>query len=480
MILVIAIGWEIFPTQPAIGLLAAAFAAFDPQFLFVSAAVNNDNLLTCLSTGATWQMLRILRQPGSNGRQWIVLGGWTALAVLAKLTGLTVGVVAGILLLGLVLYHRSTALLVKGAVALLVPVLALDSWWFARNALLYHHVVGWAMDPQNRRTGPLRLGDLEDLLRTQFHSFWGEFGWMDVPAPSWFSVASGVLTLVGVVGIAWLLLGGRVRTWTGFQKAALGLLVLDAAVVELAVIGVVLSGCNGACYQGRFLFPAIGPLMLLLATAVVGLLPGRVVNAATVGFVVLLSATAIYMLARVIRPAYAIVALPTWQLWLVPNPADVRFGDSFRLRGYQATLESGGRSLRVLLFWEAAVHPDFDYSVFVHVVDRAGKLVAQKDQAPGADRGYPPSNWAAGDVVSDAHLIELPDDVPDGTYRLEIGVYNWQSGQVLPVVDPASNPRTAFVLDRTIRRNGQHWLVETAAEKAPHLPGALARLIPGW
>ncbi|MGH2460813.1 MAG: glycosyltransferase family 39 protein, partial [Chloroflexota bacterium] len=61
--LIVLIGWEIFPERPAVGILAGLIAAFDPQFLFISASVNNDNLLAMTATGAIWQMVRMVGRP---------------------------------------------------------------------------------------------------------------------------------------------------------------------------------------------------------------------------------------------------------------------------------------------------------------------------------------------------------------------------------------------------------------------------------
>ena len=42
VVLTMTIGWTIFPRRREVGLLAGALVAYDPQFLFLSAAVNNE------------------------------------------------------------------------------------------------------------------------------------------------------------------------------------------------------------------------------------------------------------------------------------------------------------------------------------------------------------------------------------------------------------------------------------------------------
>ena len=62
VLLVLLTGWLIFPQKPAIGFLAGALAAFNPQFLFIGSAVSPDNLLTLAIAGMLWQLTRTLRR----------------------------------------------------------------------------------------------------------------------------------------------------------------------------------------------------------------------------------------------------------------------------------------------------------------------------------------------------------------------------------------------------------------------------------
>ncbi len=113
-------------------------------------------------------------------------------------------------------------------------------------------------------------------------------------------------------------------------------------------------------------------------------------------------------------------------------------GDAIRLVG--ATIAqpgAPGQPLGVTLVWQALRPPDADYTVFVHLMDEAGKLVAQSDATPAGD--YPTGRWIAGEVVTDAHLLTLPPNV-EGTYRLAAGMYDPLTGARLPVSDVAGQP----------------------------------------
>jgi hypothetical protein len=101
------------------------------------------------------------------------------------------------------------------------------------------------------------------------------------------------------------------------------------------------------------------------------------------------------------------------------------FGDRISLVGYKLanTTAKPGNYFRLLLYWEAAEEMGEEYAVFVHLVDGRGETWAQGDGVP-ANGIYPTWAWVAGEVVEDEHLIPLGTDIPPGTYRLSIGLYD--------------------------------------------------------
>ncbi|MEZ4643929.1 MAG: hypothetical protein R3E31_14555 [Chloroflexota bacterium] len=54
------------------------------------------------------------------------------------------------------------------------------------------------------------------------------------------------------------------------------------------------------------------------------------------------------------------------------------------------------------------------------------EIVTQADQWPG---GLPSNTWAAGQVIVDDVLLDIPADLPAGDYQLAVGVYGrkWHS-----------------------------------------------------
>ena len=98
VLLILVLGWELFPETLGIGLFAALLMLLTPQFLFISAVLNNDNLLILAASAAWLQSYRTLKEP-DKWKNWWLLGFTAALAFLAKLTGISVLITVILLLI---------------------------------------------------------------------------------------------------------------------------------------------------------------------------------------------------------------------------------------------------------------------------------------------------------------------------------------------------------------------------------------------
>ena len=122
----------------------------------------------------------------------------------------------------------------------------------------------------------------------------------------------------------------------------------------------------------------------------------------------------------------------------VEHAQGASLGEGVRFLGYDMEPSGGevepGGHLRLTLYWQAASPMEVSYTVFVHVIDDAGRIWAQHDGVPG-EGGVPTIGWVSGEVVEDRHLIRLGQDVPPGGYAVEIGMYDAGTGQRLSVED---------------------------------------------
>jgi hypothetical protein len=113
---------------------------------------------------------------------------------------------------------------------------------------------------------------------------------------------------------------------------------------------------------------------------------------------------------------------------------DLRLGDGVELLAYEVDgllVESGG-AVDLTLYWAAWSEMEKDYTVFAHLIDVEDRLWAQQDNQP-REGEHPTSGWREGEVVADRYYLLLPDDIPVGQYRLEVGMYQWQTGERLSV-----------------------------------------------
>jgi len=113
------------------------------------------------------------------------------------------------------------------------------------------------------------------LGRIFFVSFWGQFGWMSLPLVGG-SPWEGALWLVCIGGLAGTLawvLGPRHERWR--RGAVLVLLLMIVVGVLLPLLNAYTAPRNQVTQQGRYLFPALAPIALLLALGWRTLLPPR-------------------------------------------------------------------------------------------------------------------------------------------------------------------------------------------------------------
>jgi hypothetical protein len=114
-----------------------------------------------------------------------------------------------------------------------------------------------------------------------------------------------------------------------------------------------------------------------------------------------------------------------------------------------------GATVSIPLRWLAVGAPTTDETVFVHLVDAKGKLVAQADGPPLADR-YPTSAWDAGELIDDTRQLPLPANLPPGRYTVQVGWYLPGTGARLPVSPPVPDNAlpVADVVVRAVAKAG--------------------------
>ncbi|MCL4466736.1 MAG: glycosyltransferase family 39 protein [Chloroflexi bacterium] len=109
-------------------------------------------------------------------------------------------------------------------------------------------------------------------------------------------------------------------------------------------------------------------------------------------------------------------------------PVGQRLGDAVELAGYRLGKDRarGGSELTFSLYWRLLQKVVADYTVFVHLVNPAGQILAQADGPPVYGR-LGTTRWPVGVLIEDEHVVSVPSFTPAGEYALVVGLYDPRS-----------------------------------------------------
>ncbi len=445
---------ELLPEQRGLASASAALVAFTPMFVFISASVNNDNLAIFCSAGGLWVLARWLRNPpppAKIGWAHVWLGLLLGAGALSKQSALGLFPLAGAVLLYSYFRSNGSSLRFTFYALLLCFGLAtlLSFWWYLRNYQLYGDWLGWNafLDTVGRRPQPASLWQLWGERVGFVQAYWGLFGGVSVALPNWvyttlnFGMAFALVGLL--VGFARFVLF-RIRPNPPILLIRFLLLwALPLAWLTLILIGLLRWTSLTWASQGRLIFPAISAISVL---AVVGLaqlaralrLPHFTFHFSFVTLLFILSATIPF---TVIAPHYAPPPqLTSEQAAAIPNRIEADFGGELTLLGYKLETESvaPGESVRLTLYWQSQIQMDRNWSIFVHLVDDAGIIFAQRDRYPGQG-ALATTRLTPGQTWADAYVIPIPAVAyAPVNARIEVGLYDVLDGARLPLSDGAT------------------------------------------
>ena len=276
---------RLFPQHKWLALTVAAFVAFLPQHVAMLAAVNNDSLSELLIAAILFLVLR-LRPAGDGGdgvnrRVLLALGLILGLGFLTKATVYLMAPINAAALLWR-FWGRWSQLAGSAALVFGLAFLIGFPWW-TRNVLVYDDLDPLGIGAHNKVvTGQPRTEEWIDerglgatlgaLVQTTFQSFWGQFGWMGVVMPGWvyqILLAFTLLTLTGAAWMAWRqAMGRKWPGWDAIRDSDLALAVTVMGGTLLLSVALLLTyNVTFVQHQGRYLFPALIPIGLLVALA---------------------------------------------------------------------------------------------------------------------------------------------------------------------------------------------------------------------
>lgn len=461
-----------------LALGAAAVNAFTPMFIFISGAVNNDNLTMMLcSLGLLLIVKRVREYEGSGIRdqglaarelpfaqdffyrfgRWLPLGIVLGLGALTKTSALALLPITGLAVIVVAWRRGSWHEFWAGALATALPVLIIAGWWYVRNVQLYGDVTGINafIDVLGRRAAPASLLQLWGERWGFMLSYWGLFGGVNVPIDDWGYHVFNALAILAVIGVVvyFVTMTWRwfredpIHSWRDFRHELRDYLQGRAALFLVGLFGVIVVALLTQwaritwSSQGRLVFSAISTWSIYFVLGLATVATKRFARPfiAVVGaFMFIVSALAPF---TTIAPAYARpapAAAPAPQI-----PLDVTFDDQLKLIGvdvFSSSTQPGGQS-EITLYWQALKPIDRDYSTFVHLLDANDIVTAQRDMYPGQGL-WPTSQMRPGEVIASRYVLNIPSTAyaPD-QWTWEVGVYDFATQQRLPVASDGDNVR---------------------------------------
>lgn len=419
-------GRFLWPEQANRALLAAALAAFLPQFGFIHGAISNDPLITFLSSLVVWQLLRLWFTAVTPPRL-LFLGITIGLAALTKNAGVlllvyTLGVLILLAIRDWQSKSKNLQSLAANLLTVAIPVLLIASWLWWRNWQLYGD---WTATNQFIRiAGGDRAYSLGQVL-AESDGLWlsliAIFGWFNLRAPGWIYWIWSGMAVLALFGAIWRWDFGTQITADNrrfnfqslifnLQKSWIPSLLLAGWVLAVYA-GLVTFMMRTEAAQGRLLFPAVLPLALGLAYGLSRLpVPGRWLVWLWPGLGLV---TTLYALLFVIRPAYArpliVTAVPPQA-----TPIQTELGQGLQLLAADVETETAvpGDIVWVTLYWQAptppAEPPEFVLELFGR--EEAGELPVIAKLHSYHGRGlYPANLWPPGAIIADRFAVRVAE-----------------------------------------------------------------------
>lgn len=464
-------GLLIAPKRPIVGLLAAAITAFNPMFLFISASVNNDNLVTAINSVVIYLMLRLLRD-GFDWRRSLLMALLIALGTLSKLSALVILPAVGLAALYVAWRDKAWRDLIILGAAMGILWAGLAGWWYARNLTLYGELFGTST---MAAVAGVRQGEFSLLaLISEFQGFriayWGLFGAVNIQSGSFFYLLMDIATFTGIFGLIFLMLQlYAIRDFAYARRELINLSFL--LLIVLTGLGAVIAWTvQTYASQGRLMFPFVAAISPLLAVGFVEIVwwllfvirppersfvradqgvPKDVLESGVTSPIYVLGFFAFIMPLFTIMPQYARpIALDELPESDQIQQVYARYGD-VELVGYEVEDRRylPGEEVPVRLYWRVLEQSERDNSLFVTLIDPFGVEVGKVDTYPGGGR-LRTSTWEAGKIYPDLYRVSVYSEaVGRFPLRMQVGWWHYPTETTIRPVDENDSRLDAVVLD---------------------------------
>lgn len=457
------------PRRPSVALMAAALAAFNPMFIFISASVGNLPLAMAFNALIVLLTMNVLRTGGST-RLALIGAALVAGAAAVHLSGLLVGLV--LLCVAAYVARRDHAWQPFGLLlaVTLVGVGVVLGAWFVRNITLYGDPLAFGAWRDLVSRQPEGTG-AEGLLSEFAHfrrSFWGVFGVGTVALGDFAYTLLDALTFIALFGVAYMVMQlYAIRDFAHARRELVTTIALLGSVLLGMVAYFVWQG-QERLVSGTSLFPFMGAIAPLLAAGFIEMVwwllffvippdrsyvragdavPNETLRPNSVWSARFLMIMALFTPLLIIAPTYTAPAP------LTDVPADAvgvyaRY-DDVELIAYRARIERylPGELVPVTLYWRVIQPTATDWTVSLALVPPFGGDLGKLDTYPGWGK-LRTSTWQAGEIYADTYFVRL-NPLVAGNFPLKLHVVWWDDadGRAVAIVDANDAPLSSVLLD---------------------------------
>lgn len=276
---------NIIPKKPFVQMGVVSALAFLPMFSFMSAVVNNDNLVMFLSVVLFFFLSDWPEKRRQQTRQAIKIGLVLGALALTKITSLPLFPVVALFLAYRYIHQKAERrTLIRSALIMFLLAAVVSGWWYVHNISQYRTpfpelkaVVELHPEllkenpylanqfPEVMGTAQPKLGVLDFLgkdgfLVQYFKNIWGVFGKSFIRLFDWQYVMIVLFCLVGVIGLCWK----RRGKMSGYEWALLWTIIIFSGAISAKLFTIARDrGFLGAMH-GRYFSPALLPMFYFL------------------------------------------------------------------------------------------------------------------------------------------------------------------------------------------------------------------------
>ena len=392
------IGNQVVPTITWFGPAAAAMLAFNPQFIFITASMNNDVLTMLLGAAIVALSISAISWPRMS--IYALLGIITGLGMLTKFALIAFWPLAFLAAVWPAIQisrspfsvrMNSRGLFSRLVIITLLPLM-IAGWWYFRNYQLYGDPLMWAVTLAAKgsviaRTSPFAITDLGEFASLHFQSFWLWFGWLNIKAPGWIYGLLLLVCLLAAAGLIRLLMKRNVPVeLPALVINGLAILVIYASLLRY------IQTVNWTGYQGRLAFAAVASIAMFVALGLVALVGKKLVVGIATGLLLLAVAALLFLL----LPAYPRPAI--YQPGQELTRTCARFEGGLQVEAVGSGSSVGpGELLPVTIYGYGLADTAQPQMISVRLLGADGQDIGQAM----ADFG-----WHAGEVVS--ATVDIP------------------------------------------------------------------------